>query len=145
MKKFILFLFLASSLFSDTFYTLDNIKNIRMYSTTSTTFLDKQKIAEIEEFAKKRLLEAGFIFDGDDSATFMVKIEAIEIQDTHAIYIEIGVGEEVKTLREGDIYSFAFTYLVNDLIESDDPYTDTLESLDFLISQFIEAYKADNE
>ncbi|MDY0232678.1 MAG: hypothetical protein RBS11_01480 [Sulfurimonas sp.] len=145
MKKFILFLFLASSLFSDTFYTLDNIKNIRMYSTTSTTFLDKQKIAEIEEFAKKRLLEAGFIFDGDDSATFMIKIEAIEIQDTHAIYIEIGVGEEVKTLREGDIYSFAFTYLVNDLIESDDPYTDTLESLDFLISQFIEAYKADNE
>jgi len=145
MKKFILFLFLASSLFSDTFYTLDNIKNIRMYSTTSTTFLDKQKIAEIEEFAKKRLLEAGFVFDGDDSATFMVKIEAIEIQDTHAIYIEIGVGEEVKTLREGDIYSFAFTYLVNDLIESDDPYTDTLESLDFLISQFIEAYKADNE
>lgn len=116
-----------------------------MYSTTSTTFLDKQKIAEIEEFAKKRLLEAGFIFDGDDSATFMIKIEAIEIQDTHAIYIEIGVGEEVKTLREGDIYSFAFTYLVNDLIESDDPYTDTLESLDFLISQFIEAYKADNE
>ncbi|EQB35409.1 hypothetical protein M947_09000 [Sulfurimonas hongkongensis] len=145
MKKFILFLIITSSLLGDTFYTLDNIKNLRMYMTTSTNFLGKEKIADIEEIAKKRLLNAGFVFDGDDSATFMIKIEAVEIEDTQAIYVEIGIGEEVKTLREGDVYSFAFTYLANDLIESDDPYSDILESLDFLMSQFIEAYKIDNE
>ncbi|MCK9491080.1 MAG: hypothetical protein M0Q24_03235 [Sulfurimonas sp.] len=145
MKRIILFLLITSSLFADTFYTLDNIKNLRMYTTTSTNFLGKQKITEIENIAKEKLLNAGFIFDGNDSATFMIKIEAIEIQELQAIYVEIGVGEEVKTLRDGDIYSFAFTYLANDLIESDDPYIDILESLDFLISQFLEAYKLDNE
>lgn len=145
MKKLILFLIITTSLFSDTFYTLDNIKNLRMYMTTSTNFLDKEKIAKIENIAKERLLDSGFVFEGDDAATFMVKIEAVEVLDTQAIYVEIGIGEEVKTLRDGDIYSFAFTYLANDFINSDDPYTDTLESLDLLISQFIEAHKLDNE
>lgn len=145
MKKLILFLIITSSLFGDTFYTLDNIKNLRMYMTTSTNFLDKEKIAKIENSTKDRLLGAGFVFDGDDSSTFMVKIEALEILDTHVIYIEIGVGEEVKTLRDGDVYGFAFTYLANDLISSDDPFVETLESLEFLLSQFLEAYKLDNE
>jgi len=145
MKKLILFLLITSSLFSDTFYTLDNIKNLRMFTTTSTNFLDKEKIAKIEDIAKDRLIKAGFVFDGNDSATFMIKIEALEIEDAQAIYVEIGIGEEVKTLREGDVYSFAFTYLANDLVESDDPCTDIQESLDFLISQFLELYKKDNE
>jgi len=145
MKKLILFLIITTSLFSDTFYTLDNIKNLRMYTTTSTNFLDKQKIAKIENIAKERLIKAGFVLDGNDSATFMIKIEAVEIEDIQAIYVEIGIGEEVKTLRDDDVYSFAFTYLANDLVESDDPFADILESLDFLISQFLELYKIDNE
>jgi hypothetical protein len=145
MKKIILFFIITTSLFSNTFYTLDNIKNLRMFTTTSTNFLDKQKISKIENIAKEKLINAGFVFGGDDSATFMIKIEAIEIADVQAIYVEIGIGEEVKTLREGDVYSFAFTYLANDLVESDDPYTDILESLDFLISQFLELYKIDND
>lgn len=145
MKKLILFLLITSSLFSETFFTLDNVKDIRIYMSSSADFLDKNKQASIEEIVKERLQKAGFAFGKKDAITFMLKIEAIQTLDTHAIYIEIGLGEEVKTLRDGDVYSFAFTYLANDFINSDDPYAETLESIDFLITQFIDSHKIDNE
>ncbi len=145
MKKFLLFLLITSSLFSETFFTLDNVKDLRIYMSSSTNFLNKDKQATIKERVKDRLQKAGFIFGKNDATTFMLKVEAIEILDTNAIYVEIGLGEEVKTLRDGDVYSFAFTYLANDFIDSQEPYKDTLESIDFLLSQFIEAHKIDNE
>jgi len=170
MKKLILFFIITTSLFSNTFYTLDNIKNLRIFTTTSTNFLDKQKISKIENIVKERLLNAGFIFGGDASATFMIKIEATELENVQAIYVEISIVEELerlrcyqssqraiyvetssiveelKTLRDGDVYCFSITYFDNDFIKSDDPYTDVLESLDFLILQFLELlYKIDNE
>ncbi len=61
------------------------------------------------------------------------------------IYIQLGLGEEVLTTRPGEIHTFAFTYLQNDFIESDEALQDTKESVDFLISQFLEAYQDDNE
>lgn len=145
MKKLILFLLLTSSLFSESFFTLDSVKDLRIYISSSADFLDKEKQSNIKDIVKERLLKAGFVFGENDAITFMLKIEAIEIADAQAIYVEIGLGEEVKTLRDGDNYSFAFTYLANDFIDSKDPYIDTLESIEFLMSQFIESHKIDNE
>lgn len=145
MKKIILFLLVCSSLFSQSFYTLDNVKSLSLYMPNKATYMDKEQKQNLKDSVIKRLKDAGFVFGKTDATTFVLKIESINVEDTEVIYIQLGLAEEVLTQRPGKVYSFAFTYLENDFMESDEPIQDTIESVDFLISQFLEAYKDDNE
>lgn len=145
MKKITLFLLVCSSLFSQSFYTLDNVKSLSLYMPNKATYMDKEQKQSLKNSVIKRLEDAGFIFGKTDATTFILKIESINVEDTEVIYIQLGLAEEVLTPRPGKIHTFAFTYLANDFIDSDEPLKDTLESVDFLISEFLEAYKDDNE
>ena len=108
-------------------------------------YMTKEQKKNLKESVIQKLKKAGFVFEETDAITFMVKIESININDSEVIYVQIGLGEEVLTSRPGKIHSFAFTYLANDFIESDEPIQDTIESVDFLISEFLESYRDDNE
>ncbi|WP_372999310.1 hypothetical protein [Sulfurimonas sp.] len=145
MKKIILFLLICSSLFSQSFYTLDNIKSLSLYMPNKATYMDKEQKKSLKDSVVNRLTDAGFVFGKTDATTFMLKIDSISVNDTEVIYIQLGIGEEVLTSRPGKIHSFAFTYLANDFIDSDEPLQDTIESVNFLMSEFLEAYKDDNE
>jgi len=145
MRKIILFLLVCSSLFSQSFYTLDNVKSLSLYMPNKAGYMDKEQKDSLKQSVIKKLTNAGFIFGETDATTFMVKIESINVEDTEIIYVQIGLAEEVLTPRPGKIHSFAFTYLANDFIESDEPIQDTIESVNFLISEFLESYKDDNE
>lgn len=145
MKKIILLLSICASLFSQSFYTLDNVKSLSLYMPNSAKYMNKKQKNTLKNSVIKKLKDAGFVFGKTDATTFMLKIDSINVEDTEVIYIQLGLGEEVLTPRPGKIHSFAFTYLENDFIDSDEPIQDTIESVDFLISQFLEAYKDDNE
>nr|WP_321268381.1 hypothetical protein [uncultured Sulfurimonas sp.] len=146
MKKLlIIFLLLTTSVFAESFYTLDKVKDLRMYMSLNADFLSVEQRKSIEESATSKLKKAGFVFGKTDAAIFMINVESVEVEESHAIYIQVGLGEEVLTPRSPKVYSFAFTYLANDFVDSDEPYTDTLESVNFLVSQFIESHKEDNE
>lgn len=145
MKKTVLFLLLCSSLFSRSFYTLDNVKSLSLYMPNKVGYMTKEQKKNLKESVIQKLKKAGFVFGKTDATTFMVKIESINVNETEVIYVQIGLGEEVLTSRSGNIHSFAFTYLANDFIQSDEPTQDTIESVDFLISEFLESHKDDNE
>ncbi|MFT7004005.1 MAG: hypothetical protein ACJAWW_001357 [Sulfurimonas sp.] len=145
MKKLILFLLITSSLFSQTFFTLDNLKSLRIYMVASTDLITIEEKATIKENVIKRLAAAGFIFGEPDATNFMVKIQTVDIEDSHAIHIQIALAEDVITSRPDNIHTFAFTYFLDDFIESDNPYTDITESVDFLLTEFLDSYKDDNE
>ena len=145
MKKIILFLLICSSLFSKSFYTLDNVNSLSLYMPIKTGYMDKEQKKNLKDSVIQKLKKAGFVFGKTDATTFMVKIQSINVNDTEIIHIQIGLGEEVLTKRPGNIHSYAFTYLANDFIESDEPILDTIESVDFLLSEFLESHKEDNE
>ncbi|WP_321777879.1 hypothetical protein [Sulfurimonas sp.] len=134
-----------SSLFSASFFTLDNLGSLKIYTSLKVDYLSVKQKDEIKKLLHAKLQKAGFSFDNTDPTTFMLKIEAIEVDESQVIYVQIALGEDVQTLRKGNIKSFAFTYVANDFIDSEEPYVDTLESINFLLSEFIEAYKDDNE
>ncbi|WP_324170890.1 hypothetical protein [Sulfurimonas sp.] len=140
-----IFLITFTSLFSASFFTLDNVGPLNIYVSLKVNYLNKAQKDEIQNILSSELKKAGFTFVGDDPTTFMLKIEAIEVNDTQIIYTQIALGENIKTLRKGNISGYAFTYVANDFIDSDEPYADTLESVRFLLSEFIEAHKDDNE
>ena len=145
LKKIILFLLVCSSLFSQSFYTLDNVKSLSLYMPNKVGFMDKKQKDNLKKSVIKRLKDAGFVFGETDATTIMIKIESISVEDTQVIHVQLGLGEEVLTSRPGKIHTFALTYLETDFIDSDEPILDTIESVNFLLSEFLEAYKDDNE
>jgi hypothetical protein len=108
-------------------------------------YMSKEEKDKLKNSVIDKLKKAGFVFGKTDATTIMIKIESINVEDTQVIYIQLAIAEEVLTSRPGNIYSFALTYLANDFMESDEPLQDTIESVDALLSEFLEAYKDDNE
>ena len=145
MKKLLFIILTCSSLFSASIYTLDNVKNLNIYFANKSGFLEKEQKNDISKSIKKELEKAGFIFGKADSVTFFVKVQAKEIDDAYIINIQLGIAEDVITKRKDNIETFSFTYLRSELIESDEPYEDTVDMINFLLNEFIVAHKDDNE
>ena len=145
MIKLLLVLCFSTLLFSKSLYTLDNVKNLNFYLVNKTDFLSSDDKKKIERIIKDRLIKNGFVFGKTDATLFLVVVNAKEIGGSFAINIEIGLAEDVTTHRVGNIKTMAHTYTASELIESDKPYEDTLETIKNLLTQFLEAYKDDNE
>ncbi|PHR57117.1 MAG: hypothetical protein COA44_06940 [Arcobacter sp.] len=141
MKKFLLILLFTSQLFSASIYTLDNIHDLNLYIDNQTDFMDKK---EIKDSLTQKLKKAGFVFGEIDALILVIKIKSLEIEDSMAIVVSIGLGEEVITRRKDKIETFSYTYIESKFIEGYDPKEDTTEALDTLINDFIEAYEDDN-
>jgi len=142
MKLVFWLFFSVSSLFSASIYTLDNIKDLNLYIDNQTDFMDKK---ELKETLIKRLEKAGFVFGETDALILVVKVKSLEIEESMAISIFLGLGEEVVTHRKDKIETFAYTYLETKFIEGYEPNEDTNEALGVLVDNFIAAYKDDNE
>ena len=146
MKKLFLALLLSSSLFSASLYTLDNVHSLNLYFSNQTDFMSHDQEAILKTMVTEKLQKGGFVLGETDAPVFVVKIDALEIEGTQAIHMEVGLGEEVITKRKGKIGAFAYTYLASVFIEGySDPYKNTLESLTLLVDEFINAHKEDNE
>ena len=145
MKKLLLALLLSNSLYCASLYTLDNVHSLNLYFASEAGFLTKDKKETIKDMLTDKLTKAGFNLGETDAAIFVVKIDTIDINGTQAIHIEVGLGEEVATKRKDEIETFAYTYLANKFIKSDDPYKASLASLTSLVDEFIKAQKEDNE
>jgi len=145
MKKLVLALLLSSSLFSASLYTLDNIHSLSFYFSNQAGFLSQEQEGILKKMVTDKLNKAGFIMGETDAPIFVVKIDALEIEGSQAIHLEVGLGEEVITKRKDNIPTFAYTYLDSQFIEGySDPYKNTFESLTLLVDEFIKAHKEDN-
>ncbi len=145
MKKLFLAFLLSSSLNCASLYTLDNVHSLNLYFASEADFLDQDKKATLKNMVTEKLTKAGFALGETDASIFVVKIDAIKIQETQAIHIEVGLGEEVIAKRKEKIQTFAYTYLENKFIKTQDPYTQTVTLLGTLVDAFIKAHKEDNE
>lgn len=132
-------------LFSDSFYTLDNVKSLNIYLANKTSFLGKEDKKRVEAIVKTKLLQNGFVFDEADPITLMIKISSKEIKDSYVVNIELRLAEEVTTHRKGNIKTYANTYFKSELIETSTPYEDTIEIIEDMLEKFIKAHKDDNE
>ncbi|MBU0720517.1 hypothetical protein KJ877_04190 [bacterium] len=145
MKKIIILLAFCASLLGSPPFTLDNLKNLRIYLINNTDYISKEQERLIKTLAKEKLQSVGIELDRVDASTFMIKMESIKIDKTYAISVQVAVGEEVMTHRKDKIQTLAFTYFMSDFMDSEEPYTDTLESVKFLLEAFVELYLEDME
>jgi hypothetical protein len=145
MRKLFVPLFLSSSLFSASLYTLDNVHSLNLYFSNQAKFLNKDQESILKSMVTEKLKKAGFVLGETDTSVFVIKIDATEVKETQVVHMEAGLGEEVITKRKDKIETFAYTYLASKFIKVNDPYKETLESLTLLIDEFIKAHQEDNE
>ena len=147
IKKFLLFILTCNALYSASLFTVENLGNVNVYFENQSDFLKTKDIENIKILIKKSLSEKGITIGQSDPSTFYTKVESITIGDVRAIHVMMGVGEEVITKRKDAIETFSFTYSSSDFMESDkeDSYSDTIESIEVLLGEFLDAYVEDNE
>jgi hypothetical protein len=145
MKKLLVILFFSASLFAAAPFTLENLTNLRIYIVNKSDFIDKQQEAQLKEAIAKQLTAAGIVLNAPDSSTFMIKIESMQVDKTYVVNVGIAVGEEIITKRKDAVRTLAFTYHANDFIKTQEPYTETLESVHYLVDDFVDLYNEDKE
>lgn len=146
MKKLVLSLLFSSSLFAASLYTLDNVRSLNFYFSNQAGFLSQNQEGNLKSMATQKLKTSGFVLGETDAPIFVVKIDALEIEGTQAIHVEVGLGEEVITKRKDNVATFAYTYVDSQFIEGySDPYKNTFEALTLLVDEFVKAHKEDNE
>lgn len=145
MKKLIVLLGLSTFLFASQPFTLENLQNLRIYFVNKTSFLDKEKEKRIKEKITSKLEAKGIVMNTVDASTIMLKVEAIKLQTSYVINTQIAIAEEVITKRKDDVETFAFTYHLNDFFDTKEPHIDTMESFEYLLEEFLDLYKEDNE
>lgn len=148
MKLIFVLLISFNSLFSLSMFTLDNVDNLKIHFINSAGFLSKEEQITLTQYTKNKLQKrVGFIFNKIDPIVLFIKVNSIEIDDDiHAITVEFYLAEDVVINRtDKEVKTFAYTYHKSTLMESEDPYEDTLEAIDYLTCQFLTAYKDDNE
>lgn len=144
-KLLLLILLTSSLLFGDSLYTLDGVKNLNLYLDNKAQCFSKDDKNNIEQFVKKELSSSGFVFGERDSIIFLVMLNSKQVGNTHAINIEIALAEEVEAIRGKRLKTFALTYMASQMIESTQPYNDTIEALEMLLIDFTKSHKEDNE
>jgi hypothetical protein len=123
------------------------MRSLDIYIANKTPFIGHEEKAEITELLKTTLSENGFVFDAHDPINLIVAINSKEYDsDEFVINLDFILAEEVTAHREGkDVKTFANTYHTSELIESDEPFVDTMQTIEIMLQQFIKSYKLDNE
>ncbi|MDQ7044410.1 MAG: hypothetical protein Q9M32_00650 [Sulfurimonas sp.] len=147
MKIISLLIFSASYLLSGGFWTLTGVTKANIYVVNQISYLDPQTIILSKQKMNDILLKNGIKTQAQDSPTLMLELQDIEDDETHYIYIKLALGEEVQTFRKNQDKTFALTYQGTDFIDVDRTEIDNevLESVDFLLSQFIEQFEDDKD
>ena len=147
MKYITILVFVTSHLLGAGFWTLTGITKANIYVKNEISYLKQETIITAKERMNSTLLKNGINTQEQDAPTLMLELEDIEEDETHYVYLKLALGEEVKTYREDKTETFALTYLGTDFIDIDvsDLDNEVLESLDFLLLQFIEQFEEDKE
>lgn len=146
MKKILLiFVVFISFLYADSLFTLDGVQKLDIYIANKTSFIGTKEKDEIKKLLKDELSQNGFIFGEVDPIVLVLAISSKEIDENFVINIDFILAEEVTAHRGGkNIKTFANTYQMSELIESNEPLEDTKRTIDIILQQFIKSHKQDN-
>ena len=148
MIKIVTLLLLSSVyLFSAGFWTLTGLEKANIYLVNQIPFLDPKTVSTTKEKMTAMLHKLGIETDKQDSPTLMITFSEIDDEESHYVYIQLALGEEVQTFRKNKNPTFALTFVDNDFIDVDSAELDKeiLNSVDALLYLFTEQFKDDKE
>ena len=144
MRLLFILLFTITLAQATTPFLLTKIPSVYPLVEIYSKHVPKKYIMIIKQELIKTADELHIKHNGFSERPLTFFITDISIGDNIAVKVALMMGEEVKRLDDGEVV-FALTYLNADIIEVDDEDFDILESVDFLLEEFKEQYREDNE
>ena len=146
MKKFILILLLSSFSFALTVtpYSLEGLKEVKVRISDKSRLLTRDVKQKIKQDIIKKLQDIGIKTTTELYSKFIIKIKSIKIADTYVLNISLFIVEDVLLVADKENIKMAITYKKDDFFDSENLKVDILESIDYLVSDFLEQYKDEN-
>ncbi len=144
-KALFLTLTLFGSLYAKGPYTLTNLKCANVYVKNDSQFFEKKDVEDARAILLKAVEEMKLKTAQRDCSTLMLKIESIEAKPNYYIYTKLALGEDIVTRRDEEVESFALSYDASDFFDTEEPHADLLESVRYLVDDFKDHLKDDNE
>lgn len=145
MRIGLLVLFIALHAYSLTPFSLEGFRAANIKISDKGKIFTKEERQEIEQTVKKRVKDVGISHESERFSNFLVKIEAIKINEKYALLVEMFLIEDVKFTREPFAETIGITYKMSDFFESTEPKIDAKESiLDYLLPEFLDQYREEN-
>ncbi len=143
-KLFLLTLVFPMLLLAQTPFILTDIKKVYPMVEINTKEVPQSFksdfLAKLKQMTKKLNIDT----TGYSQRPLVIQISTSSVGDTLVYKTVLMMGEEVKRLDDGEEV-FAITYQMSDKIEPDNLKEELYESVDFLLEQFADQYKEDNE
>ena len=147
MRLLFILLFTVTLAQATTPFLLTKLPSVYPLVEIYSKHVPKKYIAIIKKEIVKMTNELHIKNDGFSGRPLTFFITDLSIDDKKVVKVALMMGEEVKRLDDGEVV-FAFTYLNVDIVEvedDDEEEFDIMESIDFLLEEFKDQYKEDNE
>lgn len=144
MKKIILLALLSSYLFALTPFSLEGLQEVSFKISDKTKILPKEIKKQLTLNTINKLQKIGLKTTTKLYSKIIIKVESVKIEKKYALYISFFVLEDVRMLQDTTNIKMGITYKMDDFIDSTSPIEDTIESIEYLVSEFIDQYNDEN-
>ncbi len=144
MKKLFILLIFSSLVFAVTPFSLEGLKEVNVKVSDKQKLLPRELKQKITAKLINRLQKVGLKTKTKLYSKLVVKIKSINIGNTYALNISLFIMEDVALISDDTNIKLALTYKKDDFFDSTDIKEDIIESIDYLVTEFIDQYKEEN-
>lgn len=135
---------LTTGLFAISPFSLENIKSVNVKILDKQKILDEKTYETLTNNVEKKLQEIGMRTQSKNFANLLIKIRSLESDTTTFLHVSLFLVEDVSIYREKETKAIATTYSKDDLFSSTSPKEDVIESIEFLLDEFLSQYIEEN-
>lgn len=150
MKKLLIVLALAVNSFALTPYSLEGLKEVNVRVSAKNKAVSKELKSKLQNEIVKKLQKAGLKTKTEKYSKFIMKIIPLKVKEGFVVSVSLYIVEDIIPSRDKTLenISMGITYIKNDLFQTNEKELeqDIYESaIDYLLFEFLEQYKDENE
>ncbi len=140
MKKILLILCLNIFAFALTPFSLEGLKEVKVRISDKGKLLSKIEKKHLTNKIIEELQRTGLKTDTKLYSKIIIKVKSLKSKSKDIIFVSLFVIEDVRMLNDIENIKMGITYKMDDLFETEDLKEDLKESIEYLVSEFIEQY-----
>lgn len=140
MKKILLILCLNIFAFALTPFSLEGLKEAKVRISDKGKLLSKIEKKHLTNKIIEELQRIGLKTDTKLYSKIIIKVKSLRVKSKSIIFVSLFVIEDVRMLNDIENIKMGITYKMDDLFETEDLKEDLKESIEYLVSEFIEQY-----
>ncbi len=125
-------------------FSISGLKQLSVHVADYSDLLDSSMKARLERVMHQKLKALGIDTQGYFNESFILLLKSQKVGKITLLHLDLMVSGDVVRMTQ-KTPTFGISYLLKDSVEVEDAAADVMESLEFLLEEFAEQYKQDNE